>query len=43
MVIVDDDSFVKNEESLLDAAHASLPPDLEYHAFVNGRLRGEYG
>ena len=42
MVIVDDNSFVKNEESLLDAAHASLSPDLEHHAFMNGRLRGEY-
>ena len=43
VVIVDDNSLVKNEESLLDAAHASLSPDLEHHAFMNGRLRGEYG
>ena len=43
MVIVDDDSFVKNEKSLLDPPQISLPADLEHHAFVNGRLRGEFG
>ena len=42
VVVVDDYSFIKNEESLLDAAHTSLSADLEHHAFVNGRLRGEF-